>query len=144
LFDGLNNTDDGGGVPHPRITHGLNGPLVARAAVGFSLVLIQLIYALTAHVSNCCAERYFAWAPNDYSVVYHIAATVNGRKLNATQILDRYRISENGLWQDPVERLEGVLRRRELVYGRTDRVFITVEYALDGRTPVEWRWSNDR
>jgi hypothetical protein len=136
--------DDGSSVPHPRVTHRLNGSLVARAAVGFSLVLTQLIYVLTVHVSNCCAERYFAWAPNDYSIVYHIAATVNGSKLDAMQILGRYRISQNGLWQDPVERLEGVLRRRELAYGKTDRVFLSVRYRLDGRPPAEWRWSNDK
>lgn len=129
---------------HPRADFRLNGLLFGRAAVGFSLVLAQLIYVLTVHLSHCCAERYFAWAPNDYSIVYHITATVNGRRLNATEVLDRYRIAQSGFYEDPVERLEGVLRSRELAYGRIDRVSLLVQYRLDGHSPSDWSWSNDK
>lgn len=141
LVDGA---DDGYAEQHPRVNYRLNGPLFARAAAGFSLVLAQLIYVLTVHLSNCCAERYFAWAPNDYSIVYHITATVNGRRLNATEVLDRYRIAQSGFYEDPVERLEGVLRSRELAYGRIDRVSLLIQYRLDGHPPSDWRWSNDK
>lgn len=129
---------------HPRANRRVNGLLVARATVAFSLILAQLIFILTLHVSNCCQERYFAWAPNDYSIDYHIIATVNGRELNGTEILDRYRLSQTGFYEDPVERLESVLRRRELAYGRTDRVAILLVYRLDGRAPSEWSWSNEK
>lgn len=121
-----------------------SGPLVVRVAIGLGLVLAQLTYGLVVHLSNCCAERYFAWAPNDYSVDYHIAATVNGQKLSSAQILGRYRIAQTGFWEDPVERLEGVLRRRELAYGTADSVSLVVDYTLDGHAPAQWHWSNDR
>jgi hypothetical protein len=134
---------NGSAESHPRVRRGLNISFVARVGVGFSLVLAQLIYVLTVHLSNCCAERYFAWAPNDYSIDYQIAATVDGRSLNASEILERYRVSQSGFYEDPVERLEGVLQRRELVYGKTDHVSLIVEYRLNGR-PSEWRWSNDK
>lgn len=133
-----------GYAQHSRVNRRLNGMLFVRAAVGFSLVLAQLVYVLTVHLSNCCAERYFAWAPNDYSIVYHIIATVNGRRLNATEVLDRYRIPQSGFYEDPAERLEGVLRSRELVYGKIDRVSLLLQYRLDGHPPLDWRWANDK
>lgn len=141
LVDGV---DDRCAERHPPVNYRLNGPLFARAAIGFSLVLAQLIYVLTVHLSNCCAERYFAWAPNDYSIVYRITAKVNGRRLNAAEVLDRYRISQSGFYEDPIERLEGVLRLRELSYGRIDRVSFLVQYRLDGHPLSYWRWSNDK
>jgi hypothetical protein len=121
---------------------GRDGLPVARATVGLGLVLAQLILVPTVHLSTCCQERYFAWAPNDYSLDYRINAKVNGRALTSSEILDRYRLPQVGFYEDPLERLAGVLRRRELVYGGNDRVDIVLEYELDGRAPAEWRWSN--
>lgn len=140
----VNGAYDGCAEQHPRVNHRLNGLLFARAAVSFSLVLAQLVYVLTVHLSNCCAERYFAWAPNDYSIVYRITATVNGRRLNAAEVLNRYRIPQSGFYEDPVERLEGVLRNREITYGVIDHVSLLVQYRLDGHPPSDWRWSNDK
>jgi hypothetical protein len=117
---------------------------VTRAAVGLALVLAQLVFVLNVHLSNCCKERYFAWAPNDYSIDYRISATVNGRTLSSSEVLDRYRLPQLGFYEDPVERLQGVLQRRELAYGGADRVDIVLEYQLNGRSPATWRWSNGR
>lgn len=64
--------------------------------------------------------------------------------MNATEVLDRYRIAQSGFYEDPVERLEGVLRSRELAYGRIDRVSLLVQYRLDGHSPSDWSWSNDK
>ena len=116
--------------------------LIVRGAVGLGLVLAQLVLVLTVYLSGCCAERYFAWAPNDYSIDYRIDATVNGRSLSGPEILDRYRLPQVGFYEDPLQRLEGVLRRRELAYGGADRVVIVLEYELNGRAPAAWRWSN--
>ncbi len=119
-----------------------NALLIVRGAVGLGLVLAQLVLVLTVYLSGCCAERYFAWAPNDYSIDYRIDATVNGRSLSGPEILDRYRLPQVGFYEDPLQRLEGVLRRRELAYGGADRVVIVLEYELNGRAPAAWRWSN--
>lgn len=119
-----------------------NALLVVRATMGLGLVLAQLVFVLTVHVSNCCKERYFAWAPNDYSVDYQINASVNGRPLDDSEISDRYRLDQVGFWEDPVERLEGLLKRRELTYAGTDRVNILLEYELNGRPTATWTWSN--
>jgi hypothetical protein len=119
-----------------------NALLVVRATVGLGLVLAQLVFVLTVHLSSCCKERYFAWAPNDYSVDYQINASVNGRPLSGSEISDRYRLDQVGFWEDPVERLEGLLKRRELTYAGTDRITILLEYQLNGRATVKWTWSN--
>jgi hypothetical protein len=119
-----------------------NALLVVRATVGLGLVLAQLVFVLTVHLSSCCKERYFAWAPNDYSVDYQINASVNGRPLSGSEIYDRYRLDQVGFWEDPVERLEGLLKRRELMYAGTDRVTILLEYELNGRPTEKWTWSN--
>jgi hypothetical protein len=116
--------------------------LVARAAVGLAIILAQLVFVLTVQLSNCCKDRYFAWAPNDYSIDYRISATVDGRTLSSSEILDRYRLPQVGFYEDPPERLKGVLQKRELAYGGADRVDIVLEYELNGRAPATWRWSN--
>jgi hypothetical protein len=119
-----------------------NALLVVRATVGLGLVLAQLAFVLTVHLSGCCKERYFAWAPNDYSVDYQINASVNGRPLSDSEISDRYRLDQSNFWEDPPERLEGLLKRRELAYAGADRVTILLEYRLNGRPTAEWTWSN--
>lgn len=115
---------------------------MVRVTVGLGLVLAQLILVLGAHLSTCCQERYFVWAPNDYSIDYRINATVNGRILTGAEIFDRYRVPQIGFYEDPLERLAGVLRRRELAYGGNDRVDIVLEYEQDGRAPAKWLWAN--
>lgn len=113
-----------------------------RALIGAGLLLAQLVMIVLTHVSStCCASRYFAWAPNDYSVDYTIAATVNGRTLAADEIQARYRVRAKGFWEDPPQRLERYLRRRDQVYSPGQRVQLTVRYRLDGRGPLTWSWS---
>jgi hypothetical protein len=135
-------TVDGSVEATPESDRRRDGLLIVRAAVGLGLVLAQLVMVLVAHLSNCCQERYFVWAPNDYSIDYRINTTVNGWALSSSEIGDRYRLPQAGFYEDPVERLESVLRRRELAYGRSDRVDIALVYELNGRPPAEWRWSN--
>ena len=115
---------------------------IARVTVGLGLVLVQLVFVLIVHLSDCCKERYFAWAPNDYSIDYRINAAVNGRALSTSEILDRYRLDQVGYSTHPLERLQGVLQRRELAYGGYDRVHIVLEYELNGRPTAVWTWTN--
>lgn len=114
-----------------------------RVTLGLLLVSVQLGVVLATHLPpTCCASRYFAWAPNDYSVDYFISATVNGRRLNRREIWTRYRVSQRGFYEDPPERLIRYLRRYELTYGRHDRTSLSVRYQLNGRPPVVWTWSD--
>ena len=112
-----------------------------RAALGFLLLLVQLGAVLTTHVSDCCESRYFVWAPNDYSIDYIITARVDGHDLSAEEIRRRYRLPKTGFYEDPPYRLLEYLRRCELVaYGGKDNTDLTVQYRLNGRPPVIWRW----
>lgn len=113
-----------------------------RALVGMAIVVAQLAVVIAAHSgSSCCVARYFVWAPNDYSVDYSIVATVNGRVLGAAAVRHRYHRPAVGYWQDPPQKLEHELRRREQLYGKGDRVQIVVRYRLDGHRPATWRWT---
>lgn len=114
-----------------------------RALLGLLLLLVQLGAVFAAHALDCCGSRYFVWAPNDYSIDYTITARVNGRTLSAEEIRKRYRLPKTGFYEDPPHRLLNYLRRCELMaYEGTDRTDLTVRYALNGRTPVIWRWSS--
>jgi hypothetical protein len=114
-----------------------------QAVLGFLLIIVQLGAVLAAHVSDCCESRYFVWAPNDYSIDYTITARVNGRNLSAEEIRGRYRLPKTGFYEDPPHRLLDYLRRCELeAYGGKDSTDLAVEYKLNGRPPVIWRWSS--
>jgi hypothetical protein len=79
-----------------------------RVYAGIALVLAQLGAVVFAHVDKKCgASRYFAWAPNDYSVDYSVRATVNGHVLDAREFGERYRLPESDLYEDPPQRLGG-------------------------------------
>jgi hypothetical protein len=102
-----------------------------------------LLVVVVTHVSStCCASRYFAWGPNDYSVDYSIAATVNGQALGAPAIERRYRFAEVGFYEDPPERLERYLRRRDEIYAAGDHIRLVLRYRLDGHRTVVWRWAH--
>jgi len=114
-----------------------------RVYAGMALVLAQLGAVVFAHVDvKRGAARYFAWAPNDYSVDYSIRATVNGHLLDAREFGERYRLPERDFYEDPPQRLLHYLRRYESTYGRHDRTSLVVRYRLDGHRPVVWRWSH--
>ena len=114
-----------------------------RVYAGMALVLAQLGAVVFVHVDEKRgAARYFAWAPNDYSVDYTIRATVNGHVLDAWEFARRYRLPERDFYEDPPQRLLHYLRRYESTYGHRDRTSLLVRYRLDGHPPVVWAWSH--
>lgn len=114
-----------------------------RIALGVLVVVSQLGIVLVSHVgSSCCAARYFAWAPNDYSVDYVISARVNGRLLNASEVNARYQDRQRGYWEDPPERLIHELRATELTYGARDHTVLTLRYRLNAHPWTVWTYSH--
>jgi hypothetical protein len=107
------------------------------AVVGVALLLAQLGNVVYAHVAG--SRRYFAWAPNDYAVVYTISTEVGGRKLTPAQVRDRYQIKAQGLWEDPPQRLIDYLNRYEKTYGAKEHAHVTLRYSLDGHAEKTWR-----
>ncbi len=112
-----------------------------RGAVGGVVVVAQLAMVLLSQLgSSCCEARYFAWAPNDYSVAYSITVLVNGRKLSADAITRRYQLASSGFWEDPPQRLEHLFSRRDQLYAKGERVQLVLHYRLDGHRELIWTW----
>ncbi len=112
-----------------------------RIGLGLLVVLAQLGGVVGSHASSsCCAARYFAWAPNDYSVIYTITARVNGRLLNAPEVLARYEAPQQGFWEDPPARLIHELRAVEATYWPRDHSVLTLRYSLDGHPWKVWTY----
>jgi hypothetical protein len=114
-----------------------------RIWLGALVVAVQLGAVILTHTSSsCCAARYFAWAPNDYSVDYTITARVDGRMLNGAEVLKRYGLPQTGFWEDPPARLIHNLRAAELNERRGHDV-VRLRYSLDGRPATVWTYRHD-
>jgi hypothetical protein len=107
--------------------------------IGVVLLLAQAGNVIYAHFAG--SRRYFAWAPNDYAVVYSIATDVRGHQLTAAQIHDRYQIKARGLWEDPPQRLIDFLNRYEKTYGSKEHAHVVLRYSLDGHREQTWQRS---
>ena len=105
--------------------------------VGIVILAAQAGNVVYAHLSG--SRRYFAWAPNDYAVVYTIATSVHGHLLTAAEVQSRYALKAKGLWEDPPQRLIDYLKRYETTYGRGEHAKVTLRYSLDGHRERTWQ-----
>lgn len=88
------------------------------------------------HVAG--SRRYFAWAPNDYAVVYTVSARVGRHTLTPSQIQQRYHLAARGLFEDPPQRLIDFLNHYEETYGVGDHAQVRLVYSLDGHPQRTW------
>jgi hypothetical protein len=105
--------------------------------VGLVILIAQAGNVVYAHLAG--SRRYFAWAPNDYAVVYTITTSVRGRSLTPPQVYARYQLKAHGLWEDPPQRLIDYLKRYETTYGAREHAHVTLRYSLDGHLEQTWR-----
>jgi hypothetical protein len=108
------------------------------ASIAAVILLAQVGAVAYVHISGT-NERYFAWAPNDYSVVYTISTSVHGHALTPDQVAARYGIPEHGLWEYPPQQLVDILNRYETTYGSGQHAAVTLRYSLDGHPELTWR-----
>jgi hypothetical protein len=130
-----------------------------RLGIGLLVLAIQLAWVLYTHlrplphasyvssVTGGCSEhpfsctRYFAWAPNDYSVEYVLTVETGGRTLTESQARTRFHLPQKTVFEDPPQRVIDTIRQYENTYrkGKPDRV--TLRFRVNGRTSAEtWRW----
>lgn len=118
--------------------------------VGVLLLLVQLFAVVYEHTGP---TRYFAWAPNDYAVEYHLQVRIHGSTLTPAEIAARYRLPQRSvadtftphtgflsLYEAPVQQLIDTLRQREQTYGKRDGAQVLLRYRVDGRAYQEWQW----
>jgi len=106
--------------------------------IGLAILLVELGAVAIVHISGT-NERYLAWAPNDYAVVYSISTSVHGHALTPEQVTDRYGVAAHGLWEYPPQQLIDILNRYESSYAAGQDAVITLRYSLDGHPTQTWR-----
>ena len=114
-----------------------SGGVRILTVIGVAILLAQVGNVVYAHVAG--SRRYFAWAPNDYAVIYTVTTEVGGRQLTPAQVKKRYDIKAHGLWEDPPQRLIDYLNRYEKTYGSREHAHVVLRYTLDGHREQMWR-----
>ena len=109
-----------------------------RTAIPFLLFAFQLgaiVYA------RFVPTRYFCWAPYDIQTDYVATATVNGKKLTASEFRQRYRRPQRGFDnrspRHVIDMLEQVEEKRAPLGEQTT---IVMTYRVNGKETREWRW----
>ncbi len=111
---------------------------ILRWIIGVALLLFQIgaiVYA------RFVPSRYFCWAPFDMQTDYRIEASVNGEKLNAAQIRQRYRRPEKGADNRSVQHVIDIIEQAEQRYHPTDRTEVTMKYRINGKAEQVWHYA---
>ena len=110
---------------------------MVRWTIGVALLLFQfgaIVYA------RFVPSRYFCWAPFDMQTDYRIEASVNGEKLNAAQIRQRYRRPEKGTDNRSVQHVIDIIEQTEKRYHPNDKTEVTMKYRINGKAEQVWRY----
>ncbi len=107
------------------------------AVTGITLLLVQAALIL---YSRATPARYFCWAPFDMQTDYVLDVTVNGRKLNATEVRQRYRRSMKGTDNRSVQNLIDILQGYEERYAGTEKAHIVMRYRINGKEERLWSY----
>lgn len=111
-----------------------------RNLIGIVFLSLQLGMVLYARF---VPMRYFCWAPNDYMVEYTLEVTIDGRTLPPLESRQRYRLSDQGVYENTVTHLIGIVRQYEQTYGRRDHAQVVIRYRVNGRQEKAWRWPTE-
>lgn len=106
------------------------------AGVAVAILVVQLVVVVGALTG---ASWWFAWGPNDYLYQYRIDTTISGRPLDPGAIRRRYGVAANGIFEDPIGGLLGIVRSYESTYGRHDHAVVVVHYRLDNGRERTWQ-----
>lgn len=87
-------------------------------------------------------SRYFCWAPFDMQTEYTADVEVNGRKLSAAEIRERYRRPMKGVDNRSAQHVIDMFEQAERRYHSGDDTRITLRYRINGHIDGEWRWPN--
>ena len=106
------------------------------AAAGIVMLLAELAFVLASIVGH---TSWFSWGPNDYFYRYRIHTTVDGHPLGEEAVEERYRLGEDGIFEDRIEALFDLIRQYERTYGRADHATVVVRYRRDDGASRTWR-----
>ena len=105
------------------------------AVTGVTLLLVQVVLIL---YSRATPARYFCWAPFDMQTDYVLDVSVNGRKLSAAEVRQRYRRPMKGTDNRSVQNLIDIIQGYEERYAGASKATIVMRYRINGKEEREW------
>ena len=105
------------------------------AVTGITLLLVQVVLIL---YSRWTPARYFCWAPFDMQTDYVLEVRVNGRKLSAAEVRQRYRRPAKGTDNRSVQNLIDIVEGYEQRYAGANKASIVMRYRINGKEEHEW------
>jgi hypothetical protein len=105
------------------------------AVTGVTLLLVQAVLIL---YSRATPARYFCWAPFDMQTDYVLDVSVNGRKLSAAEVRQRYRRPMKGTDNRSVQNLIDIVQGYEERYAGANKATIVMRYRINGKEEREW------
>jgi hypothetical protein len=106
----------------------------------FAAVALLLFQVVMIVYARFVPSRYFCWAPFDIQTEYKLQVEVDGRMLNAKEVLARYRRAQNGTDNRSPHHVMDIIRGVEETYGRNNQVQVAMRYRVNGKQEQIWRW----
>jgi hypothetical protein len=120
-----------------RVVLTMRGMRKLRWAIGLSLLAFQIGAIAYARF---VPSRYFCWAPFDMQTDYELAVTVNGKKLTAKEIQQRYRRAAKGTDNRSFQHLIDIIEQTEQRYHPDDDTHVTMTYQINGKPKQQWHY----
>jgi len=110
-----------------------------RAVAALALMVTQLLLIAYARTTPA---RYFCWAPFDQQTDYTLDVIIDGRRLNAQEIRQRYRRPARGTDNRSVQNLIDIVEGYEQRYAGSERAQIVMHYRINGKQEQTWTYPN--
>lgn len=108
-----------------------------RTMLGSAILLFQL--GMIGY-ARFVPARYFCWAPYDIQSEYRLDVSIDGRKLTAAEIRNRYRRPKQGVDNRSIQHVMDIVRQYEETYGASDNAQVVMKYRINGKAEQEWRY----
>lgn len=108
-----------------------------RAVAAMVLMGAQLLLIAYARTTPA---RYFCWAPFDQQTDYTLDVSIDGRKLNAQEIRQRYRRPAKGTDNRSVQNLIDIVQGYEERYAGNEQAVIVMRYRINGKQEQTWKY----
>ena len=108
-----------------------------KLLLGSMLILFQLVMIVHARLSDA---RYFSWAPHDVMWAFDLEVTVDGQRLNDSQLDARYRLRRHHYHEHAIEHVIRAIRQFEQSYAQGEQANVVLTYARNGGEEQRWLW----
>ena len=103
-----------------------------KQRVAQAFLCVQLAWIILAQFGS---SRWLCWAPNDYAVEYRLDVLKDGQRITG-----RYRIPDQGLYENPAQNIIDLIEQYERTYGRKDHVEVDLTFRNSGGPESHWHY----